>query len=416
MAIEQVFMYDKDGGRFVPEKDAKVSVFDHGLLYGDSVFEGIRIYDSKIFKFPAHMKRLYESAGGIKLEIPLPIEELSDLVVDTCRTNELKETGYIRLVVTRGTGDLGLNPEKCPVPAIFAIAKSIQMYPPGSYTDGLDVIIAETTQKAFKTLSPNVKSGNYLNNVMAYNEIIAYNEKNGTNAREAIMLDQDGFIAECTGDNFFMVGFDPERKRHVVYTPGKRACLQGITRDTVRTIVNRLEDEDYLIDGYPIEYHETDVHPKDLKTKARELFLSGTAAEIVPVVRVLNAPLGDHEYGLLTVGDGKPGPITKLIMGLFKKETLKPENGTPIYEYTNEEFLQMKKEQEEKVRFLPQTVDDVNNRPPDTPLFITTPFIPEDHKIESPEGGFNVQTEEDKKENAPEDKKADSIKKHSGMP
>jgi branched-chain amino acid aminotransferase len=277
------------------------------------------------------MTRLYESGNGIKLKVPLPKEELSDLVVEACRRNSLKETGYIRLVVTRGSGDLGLSPKKCPIPTIFAIAKSIQMYPPESYTEGLDVIIAETTQKAFRTLSPNVKSGNYLNNVMAYNEILAYNEKNGTNAREAIMLDQDGFIAECTGDNFFMVGFDPTRERHFVYTPGKRACLQGITRDTVRTIVNRLEDEDYLVDGYPIEYHETDIHPKDLKTKARELFLSGTAAEIVPVVRILNAPLGEHEYGMLTIGDGKPGYITKKIMDLFRAETLKPKNSTPIY-------------------------------------------------------------------------------------
>jgi branched-chain amino acid aminotransferase len=198
------------------------------------------------------------------------------------------------------------------------------MYPKEAYENGLKVIIAESARVPPRSLSANVKSLNYLNNINAYNEMLAYNENNKTDANEAVMLDYDGFIAECTGDNFFMVGFDPEKKRYYIYTPGKRNCLQGITRDVMREIC---KDQHVLED-----YHETDIHPKDLKLKAREIFLTGTAAEIAPVVKVLNAPLGDHKYGELIIGDGKPGPWTKLLREKFIEYTRQPENSTGIYE------------------------------------------------------------------------------------
>lgn len=309
MVDEKVFLFDKNGPRIVPREDAKIGVYDHGVLYGDGGFEGERVYHSRIFKHKEHMNRLYESAKAINLKIPLPKEKLSNYVIKVCRENNLRESGYIRLVVTRGEGDLGLNPLKCPIPTIFAIAQYIQMYPPKSYEDGLEILLADTHRMSARSLNPNVKSLNYLNNIMAKMEA------NAAGCEEAIMRDNDGFIAECTGDNFFAV-FDG-----AVYTPTGRACLKGITRETVKQICER--------EG--IKYDPNDIHPSTL-VHATECFLTGTAAEIVPVVKIKNAYLGNGTRGELIIGDGKPGPITKAILRWYREETLKPENSTPIYE------------------------------------------------------------------------------------
>ena len=211
MVAEKIFLCDKDGPRIVPREDAKIGVYDHGILYGDGVFEGIRIYNERIFKFKEHINRLYESARFIELNIPLSKDELSKYVIETCKENNLRESGYIRLVVTRGEGDLGLNPLKCPNPTIFAITQYIQMYPQKAYENGLEVLLADTHRMSARSLDPNVKSLNYLNN------ILAKLEANKAGCEEAIMRDTDGYIAECTGDNFFAV-FDDEGK-DAVYTP-----------------------------------------------------------------------------------------------------------------------------------------------------------------------------------------------------
>lgn len=306
---EHVFVSDAKGPRIVPREEAKISVYDHGVLYGDGVFEGIRIYNERIFKFNEHIDRLYESAKSISLIIPLSKEELSDYVVKACQKNNLRESGYIRLVVTRGEGDLGLNPLKCPTPTIFAITQFIQLYPQKSYSDGLEILLADTYRMSARSLSPNVKSLNYLNNIMAKIEA------NAAGCEEAIMRDTDGYIAECTGDNFFAVF------NGAVYTPTGRACLKGITRETVKEICLR--------EG--IKYDPNDIHPSTL-VNARECFLTGTAAEIVPVVKIKNAYLRNGTRGDLIIGNGKPGPITKEILEWYRQETLKPENSTPIYD------------------------------------------------------------------------------------
>jgi branched-chain amino acid aminotransferase len=224
------------------------------------------------------------------------------------------------MVVTRGVGDLGLNPLKCPAPTVFIIARSIQMYSEKAYKDGLEVLLADTHRISARSLSPNVKSLNYLNN------ILAKIEANKANCEEAIMRDTDGYIAECTGDNFFMV-HDGK-----IYTPTERAALKGITRGIVKDIC--LEQE--------IDFFETDIHPKDLCNKADECFLTGTAAEIVPVVSVKNAYLANNARGILTIGDGKPGPMTQKILEEYRKETLKPKNGRQLYE-TGPERMNVRK-------------------------------------------------------------------------
>ena len=215
-------------GKYVPQEEAVVSVFDHGLLYGDGVFEGIRAYHNRVFKLQDHLERLYESARSINMTIPISIEEMQEVVLETCRRNNLRDA-YIRLVVTRGVGDLGLDPRKCPRPTIFCIAASIQLYPEEFYEKGLDVITVATRRNLPEACNPRVKSLNYLNNI--YAKI----EANLHGVLEAIMLSADGYVAEATGDNIFLV------KNGVLITPPTHlGILEGITRNTVMDLARKM--------------------------------------------------------------------------------------------------------------------------------------------------------------------------------
>ncbi len=275
-------------GKIVDEKQAKVSVFDHGLLYGDGVFEGIRVYNGRIFREDEHVRRLYESARAIALEIPLTPDEFRKAMHDTLRANKLRDA-YIRAVVTRGVGDLGLDPRKCPKPTVFIIAASIELYPEEFYRRGLEIITAATRQKPPDVISPRIKSLNYLNNILAKIEGIQ------AGCIEAIMLNHKGEVAECTGDNIFIV------VRGVLKTPPPDAgILEGITRGVVIELASNLG----------IEVREVPLTRFDLMT-ADEVFLTGTAAEVIPVVRIDGRP----------VGNGKPGKRTLELLAAFRKLT-----------------------------------------------------------------------------------------------
>lgn len=275
-------------GKYVPEQEAKISVFDHGLLYGDGVFEGIRAYHGRVFKLQDHLERLYESAKSIMLEIPISMAEMQEVVLETLRRNQLKD-GYIRLIVTRGYGDLGLDPRKCPKASIINIAASIKLYPEEFYQKGLEMITVPTKRNNSEVLSPRIKSLNYLNNIMAKIEA------NLGNVLEAIMLNDQGYVAEATGDNIFIV------KKGVLLTPPKHmGILEGITRNTVMEIA--------LKRG--IEVRE-DVFTRHDVFIADECFLTGTAAEVIPVVKVDGR----------VIGDGTPGNITKKLMADYKELT-----------------------------------------------------------------------------------------------
>jgi len=282
-------------GTFYPESEAKISVFDHGLLYGDGVFEGIRFYNGRVFRLEEHIDRLYDSARAILLTIPMTREEMCAAVVESCRVNGLRD-GYIRLVVTRGVGDLGLNPKNCPRATVIIIAASIKLYPEELYQKGLDVVTCATRRMSPAALSPSVKSLNYLNNVLA--KIEAFN------AGEGLMLNEQGYVAECTGDNIFII------KKGKIYTPPISAgALRGITRDVVFEIAKEL--------GY--ELTEPNLTRYDIFT-ADECFLTGTAAEIIPVVSLDHRP----------IGDGKPGPVTAKFIARYRE--IVQNSGTPIYE------------------------------------------------------------------------------------
>lgn len=268
-------------GQFVSEADAKISVFDHGLLYGDGIFEGIRIYSGKVFRLEEHISRLFESAQAILLEIPKTPQEVADLVIESCKQNNLTD-GYIRLIVTRGKGSLGLAISSCSNPSIICIAASIQLYPEEYYQQGLTVVTCSTRRPTVASLPPQVKSLNYLNNVMAKSEALAYG------AQEGLMLNEQGFVAECTGDNIFVV------RKNVVYTPPiYSGSLEGITREAVLEILDELE----------IPWIERELVRHELYI-ADEIFLSGTAAEVVPV----------RELDQRIIGNGKPGSITQQVM------------------------------------------------------------------------------------------------------
>ena len=265
-------------GKYYDERAAKISVFDHGLLYGDGVFEGIRAYHGRVFKLKEHIDRLFGSAKAILLEIPMSHAEIMRATVETCRKNNLRD-GYIRLVVTRGVGTLGLNPKRCKQPSIIIIADKIQLYPPEFYERGLDLVTVPTTRNLHSALNPAIKSLNYLNN------ILAKIEANNAGVEEAVMLNAEGFVAECSGDNLFIV------KAGALATPPLSAgALYGITRQTV------IE----LAAAASLKVSELNLTRYDL-FNAHECFITGTAAEIVPVVKIDGR----------VIGDGRPGAITR---------------------------------------------------------------------------------------------------------
>lgn len=271
-------------GKIVPKEQAVVSVFDHGLLYGDGVFEGIRAYHGRVFKLSEHLERLYRSARAICLDVPLSKTEMEKAVLDTCRANGVKD-GYIRLVVTRGSGEMGLDPRRCPKPLVFVIADKVMLYPEECYRDGLSIGTVSTRRNSPQALSPNIKSLNYLNNVLAKIEA------NQLGVREALLLNLEGYVAECTADNVFYV-----RGKSLVTPPTAAGALEGITRNTVMDLAKTL--------GLQVE--ERLFTPYDLYI-AEEVFLTGTAAEIVPVVKI----------DARVIGDGKPGAFTRRLIEAY---------------------------------------------------------------------------------------------------
>jgi branched-chain amino acid aminotransferase len=273
-------------GHYHEKDEAKISVFDHGLLYGDGVFEGIRAYNGKIFKCPEHVRRLYDSAKAIWLKIPLAPEEMTQALYDTLKINKLKDA-YIRLVVTRGKGDLGLDPRKCPKPTIIIIADSIQLYPEEFYEKGLEVVTAASPRIAPESLSPRVKSLNYLNNILAKIEGLQ------AGCIEVIMLNHLGYVAECSGDNIFAV-----RDGAIATPPPEAGILLGITRDTVIELARKA--------GYKVA--ERNIGRYELYT-ADEVFLTGTAAEVIPVVKIDGR----------SIGTGEPGKVTRELRKRFAK-------------------------------------------------------------------------------------------------
>jgi branched-chain amino acid aminotransferase len=272
------------GNKLVDEQDAKVSVFDHGLLYGDGVFEGIRIYNKRVFELDAHIDRLYNSAKGIRLDIPMSREKLIDALHKTVEANGIID-GYIRLIVTRGVGSLGLNPFTCETSTIIIIADNIQLYPEELYEKGMKIISATTVRNHPLAIPPQIKSMNYLNNILAKIEAL------DNDVPEAIMYNHEGYVAEATGDNVFTV------RKGIVYTPPSEAGgLEGITRDVVIRIAKK--------EG--IEVVEKNLTRFDLYI-SDELFLTGTAAEVIGIVEI------DGRI----IGNGNPGPVTKQLREKF---------------------------------------------------------------------------------------------------
>jgi branched-chain amino acid aminotransferase len=273
-------------GVFYADNEAKISVFDHGLLYGDGVFEGIRVYSGKIFECQAHMDRLFESARKIRLEIPYTKEQLVAAQEQAIAANACHDA-YIRLVVTRGEGGLGLNPNKCARPNVFIIADNIQLYPPELYETGMPVIIARTIRTSATMLDPSVKSLNYLNNILCKIEC------NDAGVSEAIMLNDKGNVAECSGDNIFLV-----EAGKLITPPPTAGILLGVTRAVVMKLARKMG----------IDVLEKDFKPAELFT-ADEMFLTGSGAEIISVTHV------DGK----TIGQGKSGPITQKLLHAFRE-------------------------------------------------------------------------------------------------
>ncbi len=282
-------------GEFFPRGEAKVSVYDHGLLYGDGIFEGIRLYEGNIFRMKEHNDRLFAAAKAIGLTIPHTPDEITEIVAESCRRNNLTN-GYIRLVITRGVGDLGLSPLKCSKPSVICIAASIQLYPEELYEKGLSLMTAAQRRNKATILDPQIKSLNYLNN------ILARMEGDNRGFPEVLMLTHDGIVAECSADNVFIV-----RKGEIWTAPLHVGILDGITRGTVIDIAKK---EDITL--YEKEFTLFNVYGAD------EMFITGSGAEIVPVVS-----LDDR-----TIGDGKPGPITKKILKEFRE--LRTKEGVSI--------------------------------------------------------------------------------------
>ncbi len=284
-------------GKFCDERDAKVSVFDHGLLYGDGIFEGIRAYNGRVFRLKEHIDRLFCSAKAILLTVPLSHRQIMDAVIESCRKNRIRD-GYIRLVITRGIGTLGLNPNRCKNPSVIVIADTIQLYPPELYERGMGIITVPTVRNLHSALNPAIKSLNYLNN------ILAKIEANNAGCEEAIMLNAEGFVAECTGDNLFIV-----KAGRLATPPLSAGALYGITRQVVIELAEKLG----------LSVSEPNLTRYDL-FNADECFLTGTGAEIVPVVQIDGR----------VVGSGKPGPLTRKLVTQYR--ALTKVSGEPIYE------------------------------------------------------------------------------------
>src|SRR6266516_962948 len=282
-------------GKYYDQKNAKISVFDHGLLYGDGIFEGIRAYNGRVFKLTEHIDRLFCSAKAILLKIPLSHGEIVRAVVETCRRNKIRD-GYVRLLVTRGAGTLGLNPNRCKNPSIIIIADKIQLYPAELYQRGMEIITVPTTRNLHSALNPAIKSLNYLNN------ILAKIEANNAGCEEAIMLNAEGFVSECTGDNIVIV-----KAGQMLTPPLSAGALHGITRRVVMEIAEE--------SGYRVA--EPNLTRYDL-FNAEECFLTGMGAEIVPIVKIDGR----------VIGNGKPGSVTQKLVGQY--HALTKVSGEPI--------------------------------------------------------------------------------------
>ncbi|MEX2186457.1 MAG: branched-chain-amino-acid transaminase, partial [Pirellulales bacterium] len=275
-------------GKLYAKDDAKISVYDHGLLYGDGVFEGIRSYGGKVFRLREHLVRLWDSAKAIRLTIPMSIDAMEKAVYDTLAANELKDA-YIRLVVTRGAGTLGLDPNRTSDPQVIVITDKIAMYPPEYYEQGMSIITASTIRNHPAALSPRIKSLNYLNNIMAKIEGLQ------AGCIEALMLNHKGEVAECTGDNIFLV-----RHGDVLTPPIDAGILEGVTREAV---IELARTDGLVVREIALTRHDVYI--------ADECFLTGTAAEVIPVVKVDDRP----------IGDGKPGAVTRELMRRFREFT-----------------------------------------------------------------------------------------------
>jgi branched-chain amino acid aminotransferase len=275
-------------GKLFDKEDAKISVYDHGFLYGDGVFEGIRSYGGKVFRLAEHLDRLWNSAKAILLKIPVSKQEMAKAIEETLAVNGIKD-GYIRVVVSRGCGTLGLDPNNCSNPQVIIITDHISLYPEELYQKGLEIVTVSTVRNHPAALNPRVKSLNYLNNILAKIEGLQ------AGCIEALMLNHKGEVAECTGDNLFLV-----RGGRILTPPNEAGILEGITREAVISLARELGIE---VREVPLTKHDVYI--------ADECFLTGTAAEVVPVVKVDSR----------TIGEGTPGKITRQLMAQFKKLT-----------------------------------------------------------------------------------------------
>ena len=282
-------------GKFYNHRDAKISVFDHGLLYGDGIFEGIRAYNGRVFRLKEHIDRLFFSAKALLLTIPISRSKLIEAVLESCRKNRIRD-GYIRLVITRGIGTLGLNPNRCKRPSVIVIADKIQLYPPALYQRGMEIVTVPTVRNLHSALNPAIKSLNYLNN------ILAKIEANSAGCEEAVMLNAEGFVAECTGDNLFIV-----KEGQLMTPPLSAGALYGITRRVVIELASQAG----------VTVTEPNLTRYDL-FNAEECFLTGTGAEIVPVVKIDGR----------VIGTGKPGRLTKKLVSAY--DSLTKVSGEPI--------------------------------------------------------------------------------------
>ncbi len=284
-------------GNFVTKDEAKVSVYDHGFLYGDGIFEGIRAYDGNIFRLHEHLVRLYESAKSILLTIPYTMEEMASLIAETVRKNEFRSC-YIRVVVSRGNGNLGLDPSSCPRPNVIIIAEQLALYPKEFYENGMEIVTVATRRSRSDVLNPQVKSLNYLNNIMVKLEA------KQAGVSEALMLNAEGYVAEGSGDNIFIV-----KRSEVLTPPTYVGVLEGITRNAIMDVGESL--------GYTVRERLMTRH--DVYT-ADEVFLTGTAAEVIPIIKVDGR----------VIGDGKPGKCTLALLAEFQK--LVVNDGLKVYE------------------------------------------------------------------------------------